>query len=77
MQQSRTKQVTKECCDGAVSAAVGGLCIAPIMRMFLGMTSSAGPLGSCERRHLLRRATATARFASCCGQAIAGHRGVE
>eukprot|EP00955_Chlamydomonas_euryale_P031025 326160-Chlamydomonas_euryale.AAC.2 len=38
--------------------------VGPIMRMFLGMTSSRTAPASCMRRHRLRSATATARFAS-------------
>mmetsp|Transcript_23620 Transcript_23620/g.54700 ORF Transcript_23620/g.54700 Transcript_23620/m.54700 type:complete len:329 (-) Transcript_23620:146-1132(-) len=38
--------------------------VGPIMRMFFGMISSRNPAGTCCLRHLLRSATATARFAS-------------
>jgi hypothetical protein len=38
--------------------------VGPIINMFFGVTSSRRPFSSCWRRHRLRNATATARFAS-------------
>ena len=40
--------------------------VGPIIKIFLGNTSSRIVSSSCWRRHLLRSAMATARFASCC-----------
>src|SRR6185436_680728 len=39
--------------------------VGPIIRMFLGSTSSRSVSGSCRRRQRLRSAMATARLASC------------
>src|SRR5262249_51130980 len=40
--------------------------VGPIIRMFFGSTSSRSFSSSCNRRHRLRSATATARLASTC-----------
>ena len=40
--------------------------VGPIIRMFLGVTSSLSGLSSCMRRQRLRMAMAMARLASCC-----------